>query len=167
MITIKDYSKLEEKINLLYKCIHEEGGIVDFDWCTGLLYPYHYHFDDEGFRYRSASLIAFLGLLTEWEDGSGFPFYKTRNEPRQIHDFECYMDSFFKHFQDIKRDFPNTFYSIVITLQVLFHHKDIFSIFTYIEKQKLSKYISVVNSIEIKESKEVFKKAFEEARIFN
>lgn len=151
----------------MYECIREEGGIVDFDWCTGLLYPYHYHFDDEGSRYRSASLIAFLGLLTEWEDGSGFPFYKTRNETHQCHDFERYMDSFLEHSEGIREGFPNTYYAIAITLQVLFHQEDIYATFSYLDKQKLSSYVSFINNIEIKESREVFKRAFEEARIFN
>ena len=152
---------------MLYECIREEGGIVDFDWCTGLLYPYYYHFDDERFRYRSASLIAFLGLLTEWEDGSGFPFSKTQNETHQCHDFEQYMDSFLKHSEEIRQGFPNTFYSISITLQVLLHQEDINATFSYVDKQKLSNYESLIKNIEIKESREVFKRAFEEARIFN
>jgi hypothetical protein len=106
---IKDYSKLEDKINLLFESIREEGGIVDFDWCTELLYPFHYHFNENNFRYRSASLIAFLGLLTEWEDGSGFPFYATRKETHECHDFKCYMDSFLEYRQEIKSDLPYIF----------------------------------------------------------
>ena len=165
MSQIKDYSKLEDKINLLYECIREEGGIVDFDWCTKLLYPYHFHFNDNNFSYRSASLIAFLGLLTEWEDGSGFPFYRTRKELHECHDFEIYMDAFLQHLGDFERDFPNIFYSIVITLLWLIHQEDIIATFSYIDEQKLSRYIIVIKSIEIKVSNEVFKLAFEEAGI--
>ncbi|MFC6231600.1 hypothetical protein ACFQI7_27705 [Paenibacillus allorhizosphaerae] len=167
MSNIKDYSKLEDKVNLLYECIRKEGGIVDFDWCTSLLYPYHLHFDDNNTRYRSASLIAFLGLLTEWEDGSGFPFYRTKKELHDCHDFEKYMDALLQRQSEIEREFPNIFYSIVITLRWLIHHKDLRGTFTYIDEQKVSRYLTNVKSIEIKESKEVFRMAFEEAAIFN
>lgn len=163
---MKDHSKLEQKIDLLYKCIHEEGGIIDFDWCTGLLYPYYYHFDEKNLRYRSASLIAFLGLLTEWEDGSGFPFF-TGDETYECHDFEQYMDRFLEHSKKIETDLPNTFYSIVITLLTLFYHNGLETVFQNIDKQKLSRYVSVINGIEVKRSSEVFKLAFQEAGIFN
>ena len=163
---IKDYSNLEDKINLLYECVREEGGIIDFDWCTALLYPYHFHFDDNNIKYRSASLIAFLGLLTEWEDGSGFPFYRTRKEQHECHDFEKYMDAFLQHSCNIEREFPNIFYSIVITLRGLIHHEDIIETFPYMDKQKLTRLMRVIKDSDIKISKEVFKIAFEEAGIF-
>lgn len=138
MSKIKDYSNLEDKIKLLYECIREEGGIVDLDWCTGLLYPYHLHFDDNKIRYRSASLIAFFGLLTEWQDGSGFPFYRTRKELYECHDFEKYMDALLQRQSEIEREFPNIFYAIVITLRWLIHHEDLLDTFSYIYDKKLS-----------------------------
>jgi len=72
-----------------------------------------------------------------------------------------------KHSQGIKRDFPNIYYAIVITLQVLLYQEDIYAIFTYIDKQKISNYVTFIKNIEIKVSREVFKQAFVEARIFN
>lgn len=157
---------MEDKIDLLYKCIYEEGGIIDFDWCTRLLYPYYYHFNEENFSYRSASLIAFLGLLTEWEDGSGFPFF-TGDETYECHDFEQYMNHFLEHSKKTKEDFPNIFYSILITLLGLMYHNDLATVFPNIDEQKLSRYITVINSFKVNSSGEVFKSAFQEAGIFS
>jgi hypothetical protein len=56
---IKDYSKTENKINLLYDCLRVEGGIVDFDWCTALLYPYYYHFNAFFLRYKADSFLEY------------------------------------------------------------------------------------------------------------
>lgn len=90
-------------------------GILDFDWCGKLLYPYHNYFNDDNLRYRSGSLIAFWGLLTEWEDESGFPFY-TGVEEHDCHHFDKYLKEFLKYSSDIKKQYPNIYFVIIESL---------------------------------------------------
>lgn len=74
-----NYINLEERLTFLYNLIIEEGGIIDFPWCSDrLFYPYYLHMDDKNHDYRSGALIAFMGLLSEWDDGSGFPFCRNK-----------------------------------------------------------------------------------------
>lgn len=58
---------ITEKLALLKCYIREEGGIIDLNWCGDLLYPYYKHFNDSNPSHMSGSLIAFWGLLIEWD----------------------------------------------------------------------------------------------------
>jgi hypothetical protein len=88
---------IEEKLSLLKSYIDEMGGIIDLAWCGDLLYPYYEHFNDNNHRFRAGSLVAFWGLLLEWEDGSGFPFY-TGVEEYNCHHFNKYLEEFLIYF---------------------------------------------------------------------
>ncbi|GLX68019.1 hypothetical protein [Paenibacillus glycanilyticus] len=166
MISIKNYTEFEAKISLLYECIREEGDFIDFAWCTWLLYPYYLHFDDVINRYRSASLLAFLGLLMDWLDGSGFPFYRIRKELHDSHDFEKYMDAFMQHQITIKGEFPHIYSSIISALQNLISSEDIIATFLYVDQQKLRNFITFILSIENQERNMEFALVFEEAGVF-
>ena len=106
---------IQGKLDLLRNEIKEMGGIIDLDWCCKLLYTYYEHFNDHNLRYRTGSLIAFLGLLLEWEDESGFPFY-TGTEEYDCHHFDKYLKEFLKYSSDIKRQFPNIYLATVESL---------------------------------------------------
>lgn len=106
------------KLNLLYNEIKKMGGIIDLGWCDELLYPYYEHFNDDNLRYRAGSLIAFWGLLLEWEDESGFPFY-TGVEEYDCHHFDKYLKEFLKYSTDIKKQYPNIYLVIIESLNNL------------------------------------------------
>lgn len=93
-------------LNLLGECIEEDGGILDLAWCTDLLYPFYKHFNDEDLLVRLGSLIGFWGLLLEWEDGSGQPFY-TGSEEYDCHHIDYYFSEFLKHYQSVKKVSPH------------------------------------------------------------
>lgn len=106
---------IQWKLGLLHNEIKEMGDIIDLDWCGELLYTYYEHFNDDNLRYRAGSLIAFWGLLLEWQDESGFPFY-TGTEEYYCHHFDKYLKEFLKYSPDIKKRFPNIYLVIVESL---------------------------------------------------
>ncbi|MGG2134550.1 hypothetical protein AB1284_25035 [Bacillus sp. S2(2024)] len=106
---------IQGKLDLLHNEIKEMGDIIDLDWCGKLLYTYYEHFNDNNLRYRAGSLIAFWGLLLEWEDESGFPFY-TGTEEYHCHHFDKYLKEFLKYSSDIKKQFPNIYLVTVESL---------------------------------------------------
>ena len=93
------------------------------NWCGELLHPYYEHFNDDNLRYRTGSLIAFWGLLLEWEDGSGFPFY-TGNEKYDCHLFDKYLKEFLKYSSNIKKQYPNIYFVIIESLNRLDKRED-------------------------------------------
>ncbi|WP_025150335.1 hypothetical protein [Bacillus sp. H1a] len=109
---------IHEKLNVLRNEIKEMDGIIDLGWCGKLLYPYYEHFNDNKLRYRSGSLVAFWGILREWEDESGFPFY-TGTQDYDCHHFDMYLTEFLKYAAKVKRQFPNTYLAIVKSLMDL------------------------------------------------
>jgi hypothetical protein len=113
------------------------GGIIDFDWCGKLLYPYYQHFNDDNLRYRGGSLIAFWGLLTEWEDGSGFPFY-TGVEEYDCHHFDKYLQEFLRYVSDIKIQYPNIYLVIIESLWFLDEKNNLENIFPNISSDLFS-----------------------------
>ncbi len=112
----RDVEPIHEKLNVLRNDIQEMVGIIDLDWCGKLLYPYYEHFNDNKLGYRSGSLVAFLGLLREWEDESGFPFY-TGTQEYDCHHFDMYLTEFLKYASKVKRQFPNI-YIVIVNLLV-------------------------------------------------
>ena len=115
-------SSIREKINLLHNII-KQIGITDLNWCGELLHPYYEHFNDDNLRYRAGSLIAFWGLLLEWEDGSGFPFY-TGNEKYDCHHFDKYLKELLKYSSNIKKQYPNIYFVIIESLNHLDKRED-------------------------------------------
>ncbi|HHT7187402.1 TPA: hypothetical protein ACTZ5N_000616 [Bacillus cereus] len=109
---------IDEKLKALRNDIKEMDGIIDLDWCGKLLHPYYEHFNDDKLRYRSGSLVAFLGLLSEWEDESGFPFY-TGTQEYDCHHFDMYLKEFLKYAPKVKVQFPNIYLAIVASLMKL------------------------------------------------
>ncbi|RWS42081.1 hypothetical protein EKA14_16680 [Bacillus mycoides] len=109
---------IKEKLDLLRNEIKDMGGIIDLDWCDRLLYPYYKHFNDSKLRYRSGSLLAFWGILLEWEDESGFPFY-TGTQEYDCHHFDMYLKGFLKYAPKIERQFPNIYLVIIESLMEL------------------------------------------------
>ncbi|MED1059143.1 hypothetical protein [Bacillus mycoides] len=106
---------IQGKLDLLHNEIKEMGDIIDLDWCGKLLYTYYEHFNDNNLRHRAGSLIAFLGLLLEWEDESGFPFY-TGTEEYDCHHFDKYLKEFLRYSSDIKKQYPNIYLVTVESL---------------------------------------------------
>lgn len=115
---------IESKLELLYSSIEEDGGIFDLAWCTDLLYPYFEHFADTNSTIRAGSLIAFWGLLNEWEDQSGFPFYR-EGESFQYHHFDKYMEEFLAYSSGILLNFPNI-YAVIIESLFFLDNRDSF-----------------------------------------
>ena len=156
-------SSIEEKLDLLHNLIKEMRGIVDFDWCGELLYSYYNYFNDDNLRYRSGSLIAFWGLLTEWEDESGFPFCRDVEE-QDCHHIDKYLKEFLKYASDIKKKYPNIYFVIVESLIHLDERDDLESelpnipsdLFSTVRKKLLQ------NDIQ-KPNKEVYEYALKEA----
>ena len=116
-------SYIKGKLDLLRNEIKEMSGIIDLDWCGELFYPYYEHFNDDNLRYRGGSLIAFWGLLLEWKDGSGFPFY-TGVEEYDCHHFDKYLEEFLKYASDIKIQYPNIYLAIIDSLRFLDKNED-------------------------------------------
>ena len=111
-------SSINEKLALLHNDMISMGGIIDLDWCGKLFYPYYKHFNDDNFRYRAGSLTAFWGLLLEWEDASGFPFY-TGVEEYDCHHLDKYLKEFLKYSSEIKKQYPNIYLIIIESLSKL------------------------------------------------
>ncbi|NEZ50023.1 hypothetical protein FDB54_10420 [Clostridium botulinum] len=153
---------INEKINTLYNCINEMGGIIDLPWCDELLYPYYNHFDDSKDKYKVGSLVAFWGLLEEWNDGSGFPFY-TGKEKYECHNFEKYMEAFMNYSLNIKSCYPNIYRVIVRLLMNLDKYENFEDTFTNIDVKFITKIRDVLLNDEILFTRELYKNAYSEA----
>lgn len=108
----------EGTLELLKECIIADKGLIDLGWCEEFLYPFYKHFNDPNYENRTGSLIAFWGLLLEWEDGSGLPFC-TDEDDSHCHKFDKYIKDFIKYSSDIKQRFPNLYAVIVNSLMFL------------------------------------------------
>ncbi|BBH20420.1 hypothetical protein Back11_17650 [Paenibacillus baekrokdamisoli] len=162
---MKQNIALENKLDYLSQIIIEQQGIIDFPWCSDeLFYPYYLYFNDNHNRYSAGSLIAFWGLLIEWEDGSGFPF-RLGEEIYNCYDFDKYMESFIFNADTIQIRFPNVFSVIVLSLAPLFINNDLIKLFNNIEEVKLRMYTNFVKSSKAIHDKDIYKQAFKEAGI--
>lgn len=108
----------EETLELIKEYIIADKGIIDLSWCEEFLYPFYKHFNDPTYEYRTGSLIAFWGMLMEWEDGSGLPFC-TNKDDSYCHQFDKYIKEFIKYSSNIKQRFPNIYSVIVNSLMFL------------------------------------------------
>lgn len=135
--------EINEKLELLYNCIKDDGGIYDLAWCSELLYPYYKHFHDENKWIRSGAVIAFCGLLQDWDDGSGFPFY-TKEKTHPCHDFEEYIKAFMVASREIKSEYPYTYRLIATLAGKLDRRYNFNSKFPFIEKKILDEFRSLI-----------------------
>jgi hypothetical protein len=156
---------LEETLDILKKCIVRDGGIFDLGWCEEFLYPFYKHFNDENGALKAGALIGFWGLLCEWEDRSGFPFY-TGVEEYECHHFDKYTKAFIQVKSDIKEDLPNIYFVIIESLKLL-DKRDGF------ENELPNLSSSLFNSIrqelfndDIDKPNDVYEKALNEAEIY-
>lgn len=162
---MKQNIALENKLDYLSQIIIEQKGIIDFPWCSDeLFYPYYLYFNDNNNRYCTGSLIAFWGLLIDWEDGSGFPFC-LGEEINDCYRFDKYMENFIFNADSIQIRFPNIFTVIVLSLETLFINNDLIKLFNNIEEVKLRTYENFVKSSRAIHDKDVYKQAFNEAGI--
>ncbi|MFB7640096.1 hypothetical protein [Peribacillus butanolivorans] len=113
---------MEKAFNELYDLLQEyiitDSGMIDLDWCGEFLYPFYNHFNDSDIRHRAGSLIAFWGLLIEWEDESGFPFTNGFKNYKSHH-FDKYLEEFLKYSSEIKEQFPHIYRVIIHSLMLL------------------------------------------------
>ncbi|PZD96969.1 hypothetical protein DNH61_04800 [Paenibacillus sambharensis] len=161
---MKSELNINQVIDHLHYCVNEEGGIIDFPWCSELLYPFYLHFGDPNERFRSGSLLAFFGLLCEWEDGSGFPFC-TGIEEYECHNFECYMDHFIELMDRTKRDYPSIYTTTISSLKNLIYHNDLIGTFKNISMDKRLQYKKFVEDEYAEHDKMVYFMALKEAGI--
>lgn len=134
---------ITEVLKSFENAIIKQQGIIDFAWCTTLLYPFYTEFDNANDKVASQSLLAFWGLLIEWEDQSGFPFY-TGKEKYECHHFDKYMFKFMELTKVLETKYPNIFSLIIIALQKLDIRDGIRSEFPNLNKQfhdSVSKFI--------------------------
>lgn len=111
---------IRKKLDFLHDEIREMGGIIDLDWCGKLLHPYYEHFNDAQPKYKAGSLLAFSGLLIEWDDESGSPFCKDVEEHDcHCHQFDRYIQEFLTYSPEIKEEYPNIYLTIVDLLNRL------------------------------------------------
>lgn len=153
---------INEKIDTLYNCINEMRGIIDLPWCGKLLYPYYNHFNDSIDKYKVGSLVAFWGLLQEWYDGSGFPFY-TNEEQHGRHNFERYIDAFMHYSLNIKSCYPNIYGVIVGLLMKLDKNENLQDTFSNIDFKLIKKIRDMLLKDEFLLTRELYKNAYAEA----
>ncbi|MBU3129955.1 hypothetical protein [Clostridium tagluense] len=154
---------INEKIDAMYDCINEMGGIIDLPWCDKLLYPYYNHFDDKSNKYKLGSLTAFWGLLQEWDDGSGFPFYTDRKN-HTCYDFQKYMEVFMTYSSKIKSSCPSIYRVIIGLLMKLDKNENLKDTFPTIDITFINKIRDTILNEEIKLTEESFRYAYAEAR---
>ncbi|UPM55457.1 hypothetical protein [Gottfriedia acidiceleris] len=155
---------IKEKIDKLYELINKEGGIIDFPWCTSLYYHYFLHFNDGNEYYRAGSLIAFWGLLCEWEDGSGFPFNSGKVD-YQSHLFDQYIDKFIIYSTNIQKKYPNLYFVIIESLKTLDKEKDFVRVFPNIEVKVFNNLRGFLELYNTQSPKNVYKRAFRDVGI--
>jgi hypothetical protein len=155
----------EATFTLLKKCIEEDGGIFDLGWCKEFLYPFYKHFNDESFTSKAGALIGFWGLLCEWEDGSGFPFY-TGIEDYECHHFDKYINEFLKVKLEVKIKLPNIYFVIVESLKFLDKEDGFENKFPNLPNEL---FINIRNELFeefLEKPVNVYKNALKEAKIF-
>ncbi|MFJ7975767.1 hypothetical protein ACIQZI_08615 [Peribacillus sp. NPDC096379] len=154
-----------ELYDLLQEYIIEDSGMIDLNWCGEFLYPFYKHFKDNDKRYRTGSLIAFWGLLTEWEDESGFPFFTVGFDINNSHHFDKYIEEFLKYSSKIKEQFPHIYKVIIHSLMLLDKRDGFEETFpnTNIEIFKIIR--KHLFDVEIQWSSDLYKNAFKEADI--
>ncbi|MGM0875412.1 MAG: hypothetical protein ACQEWV_11545 [Bacillota bacterium] len=155
---------IKEILDLLQEYIEEDDGIIDLDWCGEFLYPFYKHFNDNFIRYRSGSLIGFWGLLLEWEDGSGFPFF-TGIEEYDCHHFDKYLEEFLSYSLDIKKQFPNIYFVIIESLKFLDNGDRFENVFPNIPNDLFNEVRIRLFQDDIQKRDEVYKNALNEAGI--
>lgn len=158
---------IESTLKLLEDCIIEDGGIVDLDWCNSFLFPFYKHFDDENNKISAQSLLAFWGLLLEWEDQSGFPFF-TGTEKYDGHHFDKYMKKFMRLKDTIEERLPSLFKVIIVTLQKLDSRDSFMKVFRNLEVDFIDSVIDFIYSYSFKMSDPndpIYKSAIGEAFI--
>jgi hypothetical protein len=155
----------EETINHLKKCIEEDGGIFDLGWCREFLYPFYKHFNDVNLTSRAGALIGFWGLLCEWEDGSGFPFY-TGVEDYKCHHFEQYAKEFLKVKSDVKKELPNIYFVIIESLKLLDKRDGFESRFPNLQKEIFCNIRNELFKDNLEKPVDVYNNALKEAKIF-
>jgi hypothetical protein len=157
---------IKEKLDLLQGYIEEMGGMIDFNWCGDLLYPYYVHFNDNNHIYRAGSLLAFWGLLLDWEDGSGFPFY-TGVEDYNCHRFDKYLQGFLKYSSDLKEKYPNIYFVIIESLKVLDKREVFENIFPNINEDLFNTVRNKLFYDDIQKPVAVYKNALREAGMYD
>ncbi|MEH7483833.1 hypothetical protein V7157_22750 [Neobacillus drentensis] len=155
---------IKKKLDILYERIREDEGIDDLPWCRSLFYPYFLHFNDRDGCNKVGSLIAFWGLLCEWEDGSGFPFY-TGKEDYDCHHFDKYIIEFIKYSADIQKQYPNIHFVIIESLRTLDKEKDFVRVFPNIDGSFFSNLRMVYGNYNTQRPINVYKSAFLEGGI--
>lgn len=160
-------NSIKEKLDLLHNIVRDVRGMVDLNWFEELFHPYYEHFNDDNLRYRAGSLIAFWGLLTEWEDRSGFPFY-TGKEGYNHNYFDKYLKEFLKHSSNIKKQFPNIYFVIIQTLNHLDKREDFEGEFPNIPSDLFSTVRKELLQIDVQRiNTEIYRNAFREAGMFD
>lgn len=155
----------EETFDLLRKCIEDDGGIVDLGWCEEFLYPFYKHFYDENLTIKAGALIGFWGLLCEWEDGSGFPFY-TGVEDYECHHFDKYVKAFLQVKSDIRKELPNLYFVIIESLKLLDTRDGFENEFPNISIELFSNIRNELFVDFLEKPEDVYKNALKEAKIF-
>lgn len=160
--------QLENKLVYMYESIMTLNGFCDFDWCGRLLYPYYLHFNDDNKKYREGSLIAFYGLLTEWEDQSGFPFFQGEYEDNRHH-FDKYLKAFIRYKPMIKADYPNVYKLIIRSLSFLDNRDDFEEQFPMLDLNLVNTIRSHLLKYKIEvsrqESRQIYYNAFKEVGV--
>lgn len=157
-------SEIYIKLQILYEHIKEDEGIIDLPWCTYLLYPYYLHFNDSDFKVRAGSLIAFWGLLSDWEDGSGFPFY-TGTEEYECHQFDKYIFQFINNSTEIQNQYPNLHFVIIESLSNLDKRNDFGIVFSKIDLSSIALLRSLFQFYDFNRPDNVYRNTFKEAGI--
>jgi hypothetical protein len=162
---LNSIGNINEKIDAMYDCIDEMWGITDLPWCSELLlYPYYNHFDDEISKYKVGSLTAFWGLLQDWDDGSGFPFYTDRKN-HTCYDFQKYMDVFMDYSSKIKSSCPSIYKVIIGLLMKLDRNENLKDTFPNIDIAFINKIRDTILNEKIELTDELFEKAYAYARL--
>ncbi|MBU3130205.1 hypothetical protein [Clostridium tagluense] len=161
---LNSIGNINEKIDAMYDYIDKMGGIIDLPWSGELLlYPYYNHFDDETSKYKVGSLTAFWGLLQDWDDGSGFPFYTDRKN-HTCYDFQKYMEVFMDYSSKIKSSCPSIYKVIIGLLMKLDKNENLNDTFPNIDITFINKIRDMILNEEIELTEESFEKAYAEAR---
>ncbi len=162
---LNSIGNINEKIDAMYDYIDKMGGIIDLPWSGELLlYPYYNHFDDETSKYKVGSLTAFWGLLQDWDDGSGFPFYTDRKN-HTCYDFQKYMEVFMDYSSKIKSSCPSIYKVIIALLMKLDRNENLNDTFPNIDITFINKIRDTILNEEIELTDELFEKAYEDARL--
>ncbi|WP_042349894.1 hypothetical protein [Bacillus massiliigorillae] len=154
-----------EVYDLLQEYIKEDSGMIDLGWCGELLYPFYKHFNDNDIRYRAGSLIAFFGLLEEWELECGFPFCTGKFDINKSHHFDKYIEEFLKYSSNIEEQLPHINKVIIYFLMLLDKRDGFENTFPNINNELFKIIRKQLFGSEILLSDDLYIKAFREANI--